>query len=847
MKFKLLFSSYLLLCFPTLARTQVIEDSSLSTEVNTENNRNFRVDGGEQRGTNLFHSFREFSIPTNGSVLFNNADAIANIITRVTGSSISNIDGAIANNGIANLFLINPNGIIFGENASLNIGGSFIATTAESLMFEDGTELNTNLNNSEPLLTVSVPLGLQFGSSSGDIINQANFSVANPADTTGQNRIKLGLTATPGATIALLGGDITFDGGAVTAEIGNIELGSVGADSFVALENIATKWRINYDSVSQFQDIKLDNLASINSSGEGSGDINLQGRNISLLNGSAITANTLGATDGGKINVRASNLLEIDGSDITGTKTDPLLAPLEIFLPFASQISSTTIGAGKGGDVAIFAKDLKLIDGGSIDLQNLFQSTGKSGDLSILVTESIQLNGSRPLLRVGEDAANRVLPIIGLDMAIEINLPSKIQVLSLGNAEGGDIKIESRNLSLRDGATISTSPFGIGNAGNIEIETSDLIEILGSTSRKGNVSSSITANTFGEGNAGNLKINTNQLKIKDGGILISTSRTAGNSGNINIDTSSIEISGFRTFDEIPSLISAQTDNGGNGGDILIDTDSLSISDRGSLSVRGSGNSLPGDLMVNARSVELSSRGSITAATEFRSGGNITLKVDDNLSLSDRSTISTQAINNANGGNLNLEVGFVIANPKENNDILATAVGGNGGNINIKGDGIFGIQERKSRPPNSTNDIDASSEFGSDGTISLTIPSFEEFQSLLAKSSNFVDVNYLLQNNFCALSRNSTYHVTGKKGIAFTVDQDLPVDDRWIDWRFVDNDRNIDKTPAQASAAVSNNTNQKITMIQGWRRDRHGRVVLTAEAPTVTPHQPTAPNYNCSSK
>lgn len=110
---------------PSMAIAQVVEDNTLSTEVNTENNRDFTIDAGERRGNNLFHSFAEFSIPNNGSVFFNNATTIQNIISCVTGSSVSNINGLIQSNGTANLFLINPNGIIFGENASLNIGGSF--------------------------------------------------------------------------------------------------------------------------------------------------------------------------------------------------------------------------------------------------------------------------------------------------------------------------------------------------------------------------------------------------------------------------------------------------------------------------------------------------------------------------------------------------------------------------------------------------------------------------------------------------------------------------------------------------------------------------------------------------
>jgi filamentous hemagglutinin family protein len=106
---------------------QVIPDGTLKTTVSQSGN-NFTITNGDRVGNNLFHSFSQFSIPSKGSAFFNNASDIQNIFSRVTGGSVSNIDGLIQANGSANLFLLNPSGIIFGPNAKLDISGSFVAT-----------------------------------------------------------------------------------------------------------------------------------------------------------------------------------------------------------------------------------------------------------------------------------------------------------------------------------------------------------------------------------------------------------------------------------------------------------------------------------------------------------------------------------------------------------------------------------------------------------------------------------------------------------------------------------------------------------------------------------------------
>ncbi|NER30366.1 MAG: filamentous hemagglutinin N-terminal domain-containing protein, partial [Symploca sp. SIO1C4] len=105
-------------------------ETSLGTIIRTIDNNNLEIVGGTQVGeANLFHSFQEFNIGELQRVDFQGV-GIENIFSRVVGGNPSNILGTLGVNGEADLFLLNPSGIIFGPNAQLNLNGSFVGTTA---------------------------------------------------------------------------------------------------------------------------------------------------------------------------------------------------------------------------------------------------------------------------------------------------------------------------------------------------------------------------------------------------------------------------------------------------------------------------------------------------------------------------------------------------------------------------------------------------------------------------------------------------------------------------------------------------------------------------------------------
>ncbi len=245
-------------------KSQISPDGTTNTTVTPIDN-GIRIDEGNRAGDNLFHSFEQFSVPNSSEAFFNNPNDIVNIFSRVTGGNISNIDGLIRANGEANLFLINPAGIIFGEGAALDLGGSFFSSTAESIIFSDDLEFLATDGDNPPLLTINMPIGFNFGNNSGDIaVNDSNLQVNN------------------GETLALLGGNVTITGGQIIAPGANIELGGLTQPGQISFEQLEA---ISFPEGITRGDITLTNGAEINVQAAGGGSIGFNGRNLELSGG----------------------------------------------------------------------------------------------------------------------------------------------------------------------------------------------------------------------------------------------------------------------------------------------------------------------------------------------------------------------------------------------------------------------------------------------------------------------------------------------------------------------------------------------------------------------------------
>ncbi|MBD2040842.1 filamentous hemagglutinin N-terminal domain-containing protein [Microcoleus sp. FACHB-672] len=576
---------------------QIIPDTTLpnNSNVNAAGN-TIQIEGGTQVGNNLFHSFREFSVPTNREAVFNNSSTIKNIFSRVTGSTISNIDGLIRANGTANLFLLNPNGMIFGPNAKLDIGGSFIGTTANSLLFAGGTSFSAINPQAPPLLTVNVPIGLQVGENSGDIVvlgagRSLSFSLETGLE---REAPMTSLSVKAGQTLALVGGNIHLEGGNLIAPAGTINLLAL-SNGEIAINSNASQITLTPETSAQFKDIRLTQSASVDTSGDPAGLLQFQARRLTLENGSVIFSINEGSELAKSLTFNISESVELIGRTPDGK--------------FPSSIISWTKASGGGGELSINTNQLMLRD--SSGILSATDATGNAGNIN-LQAKQVSLGG---LSTNG-----------GSLTAIQSNpWPT-----STGN--GANVTIAAEQLTVENGAVISVSTFGAGQGGNINIQA-EQVKIRG-RSINGQIRSGLYARTTLNnataltGDAGTVSVAADSLSLSDGAAINVASLGTGEAGNIELNANTVELNN-------DALITA-TRRAGQQGNIRIRAQNLKLRQESLIT-------------TNASSTIVTDSGQeIPTNAEEVNGGNIAIKTDNLVAL-ENSDISANAETSFGGG------------------------------------------------------------------------------------------------------------------------------------------------------------------------------------------------------
>ena len=538
----------------TLAQSQIIpdrtmgnENSQVRTNVNVQGLPSEVIEGGAQRGANLFHSFSEFNISEGRGAYFANPAGIEHILGRVTGANPSEILGTLGVLGNANLFLINPNGIIFGKNARLDVAGSFVGTTASAVQFGNQGFFSTTEPNAPPLLTVS-PSAFFFNQiQPGRIENQ---SIASAGVNLSGEPLS-GLRVPDGESLLLVGGDIDIDGGGLYALGGRVELGGLLETGSIDIDS--NNLSLNFPVDVAKADISLTNGAKVDVTAAGGGNIIINSNNLGMSGASQILAGIgkkvgSAGSEAGDIEINATDEISLSEGSLIGNSVNRTgignageinIIATDLSLAGKSKISSTTFGQGDTDGIDITTNNLSLTEGSFMNA-NTF-SEGNTGEITINAHESIDFDG--------------------------INSGIFSLVFGTGNTSG--INISTKILNLKQGSQINSTTFEAGNAGKITINATESISIEGNNEGNGFNRIVNDLQKPGTGNLGGIDINTANLKLKQNATISTSTFGEGNAGDININTSKLSLT------EESTLRASTLGKGmGNGGDISINADSI---------------------------------------------------------------------------------------------------------------------------------------------------------------------------------------------------------------------------------------------------------------------------------
>ena len=728
-----------------------ITSSGLNTQVTLSSSpptgkTQYDITGGIRPGggQNLFHSFGQFNVPTNNIANFlNDAHLVTtNILARVTDPNPSNIFGTIQTTGFgnANLFLMNPSGIVFGPNATLNVGGSVHFTTANYLRLADNAIFNAAPNAAADALLSAAPVtAFGFLGSPSGLITLKGGQLSVPS----------------GQSISLVGGNVTVQSGVLDngtvqaarllAPNGQIHLASAASPGEFLVGTLQPAPNIKGQSFSSFGSVSLAPGATIDVSQTGKGSVSIRGGQfvLSVNNAMLTTVQNHASTVGQDTIVLSTGSSIVSATSGADSGPDVQIVVGSIQMDGAS-IQSTTTGSGQGGGISISADTVNLINGAQIVSSTA--GTGTGGDIAITATNTVSISGFDGTGTLNGVATSALLDQnSGLPVSV---VTSGVFSTASGAGNGGLIGISAPTVDLSNAATVATINTGMGvssqKGGDVRIAAGNL-QVDGAFVQSG---------TTGDGSGGSISITADTVSLTNGAQLVSNTSGAGAGGNITVSaTDSVSISGYdatgtlngitTVFADIntglplvTSGVFTTTSGSGPGGAVTINAGAVTLDNAGTVASITSGDGRGGDLALNVGNLAVQNGGLIlsSAGLDYTTfglngngrGGDITVIAQDSIQVSgfnpntfSESSIWSTSNNTGDSGSIALSAPNISV--KSGGIIQTLGQGtGNAGNITIAADqvSVSGTDEIG----NASTISSLSAGTGKSGAITMTVQS-----------------------------------------------------------------------------------------------------------------------------
>lgn len=554
---------------PLTVLAQIVRDGRLGPAIGTPGvleptGPHFRIDStlGEIRsgnGTaNLFHSFSEFNVQSGQSATFTNSlgGTINNILSRVTGNNPSTINGLLASEiPGANLYLLNPRGVVFGPNAALDVGasigqpGSFFVTTADYVRLGSVGDRGAGIFSANPLVSdvltsapitafgfLGPPAAITFAGSRlpGDLLNPAiHPETGNP------------IPVPAGQTFAVIGGDITVGPDPATGTPASI----VAPGGQIDIFSTRSAGELNYPSFSFTQNVNGQTFTAM-------GTIRLTGRPADGIPGTLDVTDYFGEHTGagGAIRIRggqfemdnasviADTIMDVPGAatgiSVAMTSTETLEpTEFDVTLKNGSMLLTENFGPAGSGAIEVSGRKVRVESGSSIQTTSIegdlgLGALGSSGNITVTGTESITVTGTGPFNVIRSSIVTQASGTTGDSGSITLSAPT-VNVQDFGlvrtfvpsSGSAGRISIVDnvaeniivRDLNVLGGGAIEITNSGSGKTGLLTINTTDSVTISGQFSPGNPSHITLARNQFStDQEVGLVSIKTGQLLVKDG-------------------------------------------------------------------------------------------------------------------------------------------------------------------------------------------------------------------------------------------------------------------------------------------------------------------------------------------